>query len=174
MLLKNVGRIVNDNYVSLSGEAWGNGVISKIYVATLFGLLPLVFGAIIGLWSPLWADFVGPLISVVGVLTGFSINAIVLLTSHSSDRSYEIKTKVVDQTKDYTLYSILVGIITLVALIIGYILANGDLPLVLDLGISTMTIVSIIVYILVFHYFLMLFVIVHRLYSLVHGNALNN
>lgn len=178
MLLHNIGRIVHDNYDSLVAEAWGRGRPAQAYVGTVFIVLPIVAGVFFGLFSPLWTEFVGALVSVIGVLTGFSINSIVLLTGHSEADSYDLKTRVVNQTKDYTLYSILVGIILLVVLILGYIIANSDpIPIIENPyhnTVSDVQIASMLIYSFLIHYFLILLVITHRLYSLVHGNAIGN
>lgn len=177
MLLRNIGRIVTDNYDSLIDEAWGRGPASALLVIAGFGLVPVVLGLLGGYHVPVWVNFLSALISVIGVLTGFSINSIVLLTGHSESDSYSLKTKVVDQTKDYTLYSILVGIVLLITLTLGFLFVKAGFEYSITIRgfqFSILQLVSVIVYSVLAHYVLILLVITHRLYTLVHGNAIGN
>jgi hypothetical protein len=173
MLLENLQSIVVRNYTSLVDEA---GRFAKTRVALSFGFVPIVIGVLLGYYSPLWAKIVGALISAIGVLTGFSINSIVLLTSHSKENSYHLKTKHVNQTKDFTLYSILVGLVLLAALIIGYAGTSAEIQFSSIQNwkkpITTIPILSIVIYTLLCHYFMVLLSVTHRLYTLVHSDAI--
>ena len=115
-----------------------------------------------------------PILSVVGVLTGFSINALVLITGHDNNESYEIKKRVVEQTQDFTLYSILSGILLIVVITFGYVATNMSYPAWFPwkVSIPVVKIASVFVYTALMHYFLILLVISHRLYTLVHGDGL--
>jgi hypothetical protein len=179
MLFGNVPAIIKRNYSSLVHEVGYSGVTAKAAIVCIFGAIPVTLGVGLGYISPLWTGLVGALISAMGVLTGFSINAVVLLSNHDEDASYAEKTEVVNQTKDFTLYSILFGVIVLAVLILGFVTAKAK-PLVtiqFPANVPTITglqIVSAVVYTALIHYLIILLVVSHRLYSLVHGNALNN
>lgn len=177
MILRNIPRIVSDNYESLVHEAWGRGNASRLYVGLVFALIPSVIGVVLGYISPVESGLAGVLVSMVGVLTGFSINAIVLLSNHSAEDTFQQEIDAINKTRDFTLYSILVGIVLLMVLVLGLIIANsGPLPdslsANLSLPISGTQILSSLIYILVVHYFVVLLVIAHRLYSLVNTPVL--
>lgn len=169
MIIKNLGRIVSDNYESLVHEAPGNGAKSRGVVFLLLGVLPVITGLTLGYIAPIWTDIISGLISAVGVLTGFSINAIVLLANYSPEQMYRQKRKVIEQTLDFTLYSVLVGIMTLSIVVFGYILTQGQIPSFgIELPVSKLEIVSVIVYSALAHYVVVLLVITHRLYTLIN------
>lgn len=173
MLLENLWCIVTRNYASLVDEG---GSLGKTRVFVLFGLIPALIGGVLGFYSPLWPEIIGPLISAIGVLTGFSINAIILLSGHSVEESYDLEIKHVRQTKDFTLYSILVGFSLLIVLIIGSVISNAGfiihgVPSSLDAATGSQ-VLSVIVYSLICHYFLVLLSVTHRLYTLVHSDSL--
>lgn len=179
MIFGNIPKIIKRNYTSLLHEIKYSGITATVAIICIFGLVPITAGFGLGYISPLWTGLVGALISTMGVLTGFSINAVVLLSSHNKENSYEEKTNVVDQTKDFTLYSILFGIVVLGILILGFVAARAEplFTIQVPATIPTITglqIVSAMVYTALIHYLIILLVISHRLYSLVHGNALNN
>lgn len=172
MLLGNLGSIVARNYGSLIEEG---GSLAKLRVGLLFGALPSILGVVLGYFSPLWTGIIGPLISAIGVLTGFSINAIILLSGHSAEDSYDVERRHVQQTNDFTLYSILVGFSLLIVLVIGSVISNADFVIQeIPSGyqmVSTSQIFSAIVYTLICHYFVVLLSVTHRLYTLVHSDA---
>ncbi|OYR58757.1 hypothetical protein DJ83_14495 [Halorubrum ezzemoulense] len=140
-------------------------------------VIPLILAALFGLMTPIWTDFLGAMFSMVAVLTGFSINSLVLLNRHSQDGAYEAKTKVVDQTKDFSLYSILSGVVLLITLTLGYLIVESNIPQLVpsdwSLPITLLQGVSVVVYFILAHYLAMLLVITHRLYTLVHTDALS-
>lgn len=172
MLLGNLRSIVARNYGSLveEGGAW-----AETRVAFLFGLVPTTIGALLGYYSPLWGEIIAPLISAIGVLTGFSINAIVLLSGNLGDDSYPLEQKHLQQTNDLTLYSILVGFCLLIVLVFGVVTANIDFVLQeipAQYRIVTATqVLSVVVYSLTCHYFVVLLSVTHRLYTLVHSGS---
>ena len=172
MLLENLRSIVVRNYGSLVEEG---GSSAKIRVALLFGLTPIIIGTLLGYYSPLWSEIIAPLISAIGVLTGFSINAIVLLSGNLDDDSYPLEQKHLRQTNDLTLYSILVGFCLLIVLVFGAVTANIDIVLQEipnQYRIVTATqVLSVIVYTLTCHYFVVLLSVTHRLYTLVHSGS---
>ncbi|MFC5367224.1 hypothetical protein [Salinirubrum litoreum] len=178
MLLRNLPDIVWKNYSSLADESGFRGRRAWVFVVATFVVLPIAAGTVAGRYSPIWSDLIRTLITATGVLTGFSINALVLLTSHTAEKTYEQKTTIVEQTQDFTLYSVLVGVSLLLSLVGGYILTEASvvngMAIPFPVSISASQLLSFVVYSLLAHYFLILLVIVHRLYTLVDTNALNN
>lgn len=177
MLLKNIPTIVSNNYKSLVSETDSGKWASRIIVGLLLIIIPSSFGVVLGVLSPIWMNLLSALISVVGVLTGFSINTIVLLTGHSEEDSYNLQTDVVEDTENFTLYSILVGIVLLITVLIGFIIVRGNLlpkfnSLSVLVEVTGLQLLSVVVYSLMFHYLVTLLVISHRLYSLVRGDAI--
>jgi hypothetical protein len=171
MFLSNIGKIVSKNYMSLVEEAGGESRFPRLYVFFFFGFFPILVGALLGYYIELWAGFIGTLISVVGILTGFSINSVVLLSGHDADGIYEQRKDAVKQTKNFTLYSILIGIVLLAVLTLGYLMlqAGSDFPISFsNATITPLTAVSMSVYAILVHYLLILFFVTHRLYTMVH------
>lgn len=173
VLLQNIGRIVEDNYSSLVHEAPGRGKKSQLVVFGIFGFFPATAGFLFGLASPFWTSIITALVSSIGVLTGFGINSIMLLTNAATEDMYEQKRNMVNQTLDYTLYSVLVGLLSLVVLLFGFILSEANIPFSMPtIPISRAQLISIVVYFALIHYFMVLFVITHRMYSLINTNAI--
>lgn len=173
MLFYNIKRTTEECFHSLYDEV-GVERHPKLFVRAVFWGIPAIFGTALGLVSPIWGGIVAALASTIGILTGFSINAIVLLTGYSENDGYELKTNVVDKTKNITLYSIFLGVSLLIILILGLVITRARLPPGVEIPmISGMQAVSIAFYVVLTHYFMILLVITHRLYSLVHSDALN-
>lgn len=169
--MTNLRKIVSKNYSSLVEEAGGESPTSELYVFFFFGLLPILVGAVLGYYVELWAGFIGTLISVVGILTGFSINSVVLLSGQVADGTYQQRKDAVRQTKDFTLYSILIGIVLLAILTLGYLMTQvgADFPVSFSESLVTpLNLISATVYAVLIHYLLILFFITHRLYTMVH------
>lgn len=170
MLFHNLTRIVADNYTALAGESSWPDRIAWGYVTVVFIALPVTAGTALSFITPIWSGLVSTLTPVFGVLTGFSINAIMLLTRHSEEDSYSLETRLVQETRKFTLYSILVGL-TLIALLVGVLIASKS---TVTVQYDFTQIVSAGVYTVMLHYFLTLLVITHRLHSLIEGGAINN
>jgi D-alanyl-lipoteichoic acid acyltransferase DltB (MBOAT superfamily) len=171
MFLSNLGKIISKNCASLVEEAGGESRFPKLYVIFFFAFLPILVGVLLGYYIELWAGFISTLISVVGILTGFSINSVVLLSGHDANGVYEQRKDAVRQTKDFTLYSILIGIVLLSALTLGYLMlqVGSDSPISFsNTPIAPLTVASISVYAILAHYLLILFFVTHRLYTMVH------
>lgn len=177
MLLSNLGSIINRSFTSLVSESRGSGWYARSKVFVVFVVVPFLLALIFGLLTPIWTDFLGAMFSMVAVLTGFSINSLVLLNRHSQEDTYDAKTRVVDQTKDFSLYSILSGVVLLISLTLGYLIVATEMPQIIPAkwssSITLLQGVSVVVYFLLAHYLAMLLVITHRLYTLVHTDALN-
>lgn len=175
MLIGNIRSIVTENYASLVHEAKGKGKYAKSKVFLIFLLLPSVLGVFIGYTVPVWQGFISPMFPALGVLTGFSINMLVLLTGHSEEDSYNLKTEVVEQTQDFTLYSILNGVVLIATLIAAMVIMRGVLGSNQVFGLVPVEVVmvgiSILIYSLLVHYILVLVVMTHRLHSLVNIKA---
>lgn len=170
MLVRNIAQIITDNYGSLVEESAWEKPIAWSFLITLFIVVPASIGVILSFVTIIWSGLITSLATVLGVLTGFSINALVLLTRHSEKDSYELENTVVKRTREYTLYSVLVGISLLFVLFIGLVLANGNISpneLILQAG-------SAVIYSWVVHYFITLSVIMHRFHSIINGGAINN
>ena len=170
MLFRNLTQIVADNYTALAGESTWPGRIAWGYVGTVFIVFPVAAGIALSFVTPIWSGLLGTLAPVFGVLTGFSINAIMLLTRHSEEDSYDLETHIVQETRKFTLYSILVGL-TLIGLLVGVLIASKS---TVSIPYDFTRIVSAGVYTMMIHYFLTLLVITHRLHSLIEGGAINN
>lgn len=170
MLFRNITRIVADNYTALAGESTWQGRSAWGYVGTVFIGVPVAAGIVLSFVTPIWPELLGTLTPVFGVLTGFSINAIMLLTRHSEEDSYDLETHVVQETRKFTLYSILVGLSLIFLLVCVLIASRSTVSVPYDLT----RIVSAGVYTMMVHYFLTLLVITHRLQSLIEGGAINN
>lgn len=170
MLFRNLTRIVADNYTALAGGSRWRGRIAWGDVAVVFIGLPVVAGIVLSSVAPIWPGLLGTLTPVFGVLTGFSINAIMLLTRHSEEDSYDLETQVVQETRKFTLYSILVGL-TLIGLLVCVLIASKS---TISIPYDFTRIASASVYTMMVHYFLTLLVITHRLHSLIEGGAINN
>lgn len=170
MIFKNIIKIIRNNYSSLIHEIAVPEYFKTFLVVIIFLIIPFFFGLILGVLSPIGDGIIMSIASVVSVLTGFSLNAIILMLRHDPTESYELETKIVDQTKDFTLYTIIIGMLTLVILIFGHIAVKSEIYL----GFDGVIIYSIIIYSLLVHYFLGLFVILHRLFSLVRGGAIHS
>lgn len=168
MIFGNLRRIVSDHYSSLGEETGLSDPYDTLILAFIFGIIPLGLGFYLAIRVPLWSDFIAAAAPVLSVLTGFSINTIILLMRYNDEDGHPYEQRTVRKTKEFTLYSILLGVVIITALVFGFILTQfGQLN-----GISTSIVVSGLVYSLIGHYFLTLLVITHRLWSLIHGDAL--
>ncbi|GAA0648858.1 hypothetical protein [Salarchaeum japonicum] len=174
MFATNLWKIVRRNYGSLVEETGVGSPASEISVAAFFGAVPILLGSWFGYAIPIWTGFIGSLVPVVGVLTGFSINSIVLLSGQSDEDSYEQRKAAIRQTKDFSLYSILVGIVLLSALTVGFLLAKanpGAQIVIFDTVVTALQIASVAVYTILIHYLIVLLLITHRLFTMVHIDA---
>ena len=168
MLFQNISKIIWGHYGALSSGNPFKPWASRFLIFFVFFLIPITIGVVLGFISPLTSGIVTPFVTVLGVLTGFSINAIFLLFRHSDDNSYEEEIQVVEQTRQVTLYAVLIGIVLIACLLITAALTQGSIFFGDLLG----KIGSSLLYAATMHYFITLLVIVHRLYSLIHGGAL--
>jgi hypothetical protein len=168
MLFQNLSKIIRGHYSALDRGNAFTPVISKAVIFFIFFAIPAAIGSILGIISPLTTNIVAPFVTVLGVLTGFSINAVLLLFRYSEDKSYEEEIQVVEQTREVTLYSVFIGIVLVACMLVAAVLTQSDLffgELIEKTG-------SILIYAATMHYFITLLVIVHRLYSLLHGGTL--
>lgn len=170
MLFSNLGKIVRKNYSSLSAQSGLNAPYAGVLVGLIFGVLPIELGILLAHLTPVWTGLIASLAPVLSVLTGFSINAIVLLTRHTEVDSYDDESRVVSQTQDFTLYAVFIGLVLIAFLLFGFIVARSSLlrPY------PAIEVVSALIYSVLVHYFLVLGVVVHRMYSLVNGGALSS
>jgi predicted Na+-dependent transporter len=168
MIFGNLSSIVADHYSSLSDETALKKPVDQIFLAIVFVLLPLALGFALAQYVPIWSGFISSSAPVLSVLTGFSINTIILLMRYDSDTGHPYEQKTVQKSKEFTLYSILIGVVIIITLVFGYILTQIGTNVS-----STLTFfVTGIIYSLIGHYFLTLLVITHRLWALIHGDVL--
>lgn len=170
MLVANLWDIVKDHYASAVDASKWNGGVAKFHVFILFAALPLIVGITLGYFSPLWGGMLQILITVLGVLTGFSINSLVLLMRHSTEDSYNLESRMVDTARDYCLYAVLVGLILIVASLVGFALSKSAIDFHRNVKIAS----SVVLYTIVAHYFATFGVLTHRFYTLINGDAIEN
>jgi hypothetical protein len=168
MIFGNIGRIVSDHYSSLGQETGLKNPYDYLFLIIVFVIFPAVVGFTLANYVVLWSGFIAASAPVLSVLTGFSINTIILLMRYDEDGSHPYEEKTVRKTKEFTLYSILAGVALIICLVFGFILSRIDGAV----GAEIAFVVSGIVYSLMAHYFLTLLVITHRLWSLIHGDVL--
>lgn len=168
MIFGNIGSIISDHYSSLGQETGLQNPFDYVFLAAVFAVFPSVVGFVLANYVLLWSGFITASASVLSVLTGFSINTIILLMRYDKDGSHPYEEKTVRKTKEFTLYAILVGVILIICLVFGIVVSRiGGVA-----GIGLAFVVSGIVYTLMAHYFLTLLVITHRLWALIHGDVL--
>lgn len=168
MIFGNLRTIITDHYSSLGEETGLSKPYRYYFLAFLFGIVPLMVGGGLGWYIPIWTGLITASTSAVSVLTGFSINTLILLMRYNKNDSHPYEQKTVRKTKEFTLYSILLGVGLLISLVFGYLLTHVSI----STGTYLMKTISILVYTIIAHYFLTLLVITHRLWSLVHGDVL--
>jgi uncharacterized integral membrane protein len=168
MIFGNLKSIVGDHYSSLGDETGFKYPFDYIALVLLFFVLPLSVGFILAFYVPIWSGFISASAPVLSVLTGFSINTIILLMRYEPEGDHFYEERTVQKTKEFTLYTILIGVIIIISLVFGFILTqiNTENPVSLTL------LVTGVVYSLIAHYFLTLLVITHRLWSLIHGDVI--
>lgn len=168
MIFGNLRSIVTDHYSSLGEETGLRTPFDYILLVILFVVLPTGIGFVLANYVVLWSGFISASAPVLSVLTGFSINTIILLMRYDNDGAHPYEERTVRKTKEFTLYSILAGVLLIICLVFGFILSRISGAAGPDIAF----VVSGIVYSLMAHYFLTLLVITHRLWSLIHGDVL--
>jgi predicted Co/Zn/Cd cation transporter (cation efflux family) len=161
MIFKNISKIVKNHYISLAEETGFKPKPAGAILTVIFFLLPTVLGVVLGSAVTIWEGFISASAPVLSVLTGFSINTLVLLMRFDTKNSHQYDQSNVEKTKEFTLYSILIGVLIIIFLVFGFIIARMNLEGNEFVAIS----ISSITYALIAHYFLTLLVITHRLYS---------
>ena len=169
MIFKNLREIVRDHYTSLATETNYTSPYSYLIIAILFVLIPTVMGFFLAKYVTVWTGFVTVSATVLSVLTGFTVNTIVLLMRYNKDGSHPYEKKKVKQTKEFTLYTLLLGVVLLASMTVGMILSQVDNTIPSEVELVT----SGIIYSLLIHYFLTLLMITHRFWGLVHGDVLD-
>ena len=168
MIFGNIGSIISDHYSALSQETGLKKPLDYLVLAIIFVAFPGIVGFGLANYVVLWSGFITASASVLSVLTGFSINTIILLMRYDKDGSHPYEQRTVKKTKEFTLYAILSGVILIICLVFGIVVSRiGGAA-----GSGLSFVVSGIVYSLMAHYFLTLLVITHRFWSLIHGDVL--
>jgi hypothetical protein len=168
MVFGNLGSIVTDHYSSLGEETGLRTPFDYIFLGIVFILIPTGIGFTLGNYVVLWSGFIAASAPVFSVLTGFSINIIVLLMRYRSNGSHPYGDRTVKKTKEFTLYSILLGVVLIICLVFGLILSRIDGTI----GAEIAFVAGGTVYSLMAHYSLTLLIVTHRLWSLVHRDVM--
>lgn len=166
MIFRNLRRIVSDHYKSLAKETSLVYPVDYLVLAFIFAIVPLGIGSIIAYYVPIWQDLFSVAATVVTILTGFSFNTLILLLRYSDPNGHTFQQKFVNQTRKFTLYSILIGIIITISLVFGYV---AFVPAE-NIGGKFLFAVSTAIYSILVHYFLSLLVITHRLWGLTNSS----
>jgi hydrogenase-4 membrane subunit HyfE len=169
MIFGNIGRIVDDHYISLAEETGLDYPFDYGFLISTFVVIPSLAGYLLATYVTIWSGFIAASAPVLSVLTGFSINTIILLMRYNGEDEHPYEQNTVEKTKEFTLYSILIGVLIIATLVFGFILVQVEI----EAGATLPLAVSGIIYALIAHYFLTLLVITHRLWSLIHGGAID-
>ncbi|WP_229121677.1 hypothetical protein [Halapricum desulfuricans] len=161
MIFKNIFKIIKNHYASLAEETGYKPKPAGAILIIIFFLLPAVLGAVLGSAVVIWEGFISASAPVLSVLTGFSINTLVLLMRFDNKNSHQYDQSTVEKTKEFTLYSILIGVLIIIILVFGFIISRINL----EARSFTVIAVSSITYAFIAHYFLTLLVITHRMFS---------
>lgn len=168
MIFGNIGSIISDHYSSLCQETGLKKPVDYFVLAVIFVAFPVLVGFSLANYVVLWSGFVTASASVLSVLTGFSINTLILLMRYNKDGSHPYEQRTVRKTKEFTLYAILSGVVLIICLVFGIVVSRiGG-----SAGSELAFVISGIVYSLMAHYFLTLLVITHRFWSLIHGDVI--
>ncbi|WP_440769354.1 hypothetical protein [Natronorubrum sp. DTA28] len=103
------------------------------------------------------------LIPAISVLIGFSINAMLLLIGRVSDETTDREEKLIKNTRNHTMYAVIIGLATLV-LVVGFLVTSGETLIPIDLPFRTFT--SFILYSLIGHYIISLYLLPARFYAI--------
>ncbi|MFD1641457.1 hypothetical protein [Halohasta litorea] len=164
MIFNNLYRICEDHYGSLNSETGYKSPASEFILVFSFALVPILIGTVLGYFVTIWSGFIAASAPVLSVLTGFSINTLVLLMGYSEENPHPYEQNTIKKTKEFTLYSILIGILVIIVLVFGFILSRIEVTSPSEINF----LISAFVYSIMAHYFITLLVIAHRLYNLVH------
>lgn len=168
MIFGNLTRIVSDHYVSLGQETGLSSPYSYLFLLFIFWLLPLGFGFLLAKYVTLWIGFITASATVLSVLTGFAVNTIVLLMRYDKDGSHPYEQNTVRKTKEFTLYTLLLGVVLLMSMVVGVLISQIDGATISEIVFIT----SGLIYTMLIHYFLTLLVITHRFRGLIHADVL--
>ncbi|AHG00840.1 hypothetical protein HALLA_09700 [Halostagnicola larsenii XH-48] len=150
--------IVREHYKSLVSDS------SKKRAVIIFGVIPTAISIILILSGMnLTRDLAEVLIPAIAILIGFSINAMLLLIGRVSDEPTEREEKLVKNTRNHTMYAVILGLATLVIVLVFLISSKNKLAPV-DLPLRTMA--SFLIYFLIGHYIISLYLLPARFYAI--------
>lgn len=162
MGLFSIKELIKVHYCTILAES-----NSKHKIYFVFLIIPLAV-AILSFTQKITAtiDLMIAMVSMLAILIGFSINAVFLLMNGGSEEPSTDEIELFENTRNITIYSIIIGIFTLV--IAGILLTglsndfniNGKLPLILG---------SSVLSFLVTHYIITLLLLPARLYVIIES-----
>jgi len=156
-----------------------------------FGLIPLFISVVGTYLHPIDQNFIQILIPVMGILIGFSINAVILLMGKSHDNSDKFLedstaegksfissgkiSELYEHTRNHTHYILILGLIILVLLCFCYLVSRSRIvPHFIKTGYFYDWSLSIFLYSLLSHYILSVFLIPSHIYAIVEAEEKYN
>lgn len=164
MGLFSIRPIVNAHRESLSDES-----NSEHKVKFWFYILPALIAAFLVLLKIfITSSFALAVISMIAILIGFSVNAIVLLMDHVDEDMSSDEEKLVEGLRNLTLYSIIVGLVLLLLTGLSLLATTNDL---FEGCWIARAIVSFLLFTGLSHYLITLFLLPARLYVVVESET---
>lgn len=150
--------IICEHYRSLVSDS------SKIRTIFIFGIIPLTVSSLLILRGVnITNSLAEVLIPAVSVLIGFSINAMLLLIGRVSDGTTEREQKLIENTRNHTMYAVIIGLATLV-LVVGFLVTSGRNMVPVDFSLRPFA--SFVLYTLLGHYIISLYLLPARFYAI--------
>lgn len=149
--------IIREHFKSLIDDS------TKLGIIILFLIIPVLVASVaIHFKAFLDRSFIQTALSVLAVLVGFTINALVLLMG-TSEESYSTKQEeVLDKTRDHTVYSLVIGLV-LIGLASLFLVFYNQIS---SAGIGIIVVSTLILYTISTHYITTLFLIPARIYKI--------
>lgn len=163
MGLFSIRRIVEAHFCTLLDES-----NSDFKVWFVFLIIPIIissFSVITGIVATI--NIMIAVISMLAILIGFSINSMFLLVNSNNENQTSDEEELYRNTRNITLYLIIAGLITLSIAGITLIGLSND---ILQIGYMGLLVLSSILFLLLSHYIITLFLLPARLYVIVELN----
>jgi hypothetical protein len=122
--------------------------------------------ALVGLYSPITDSILSTMITALAILFGFTFSSL-LTTAQYSGRGDRLEKQIVQETRIGTSYALLVNLASLISVVLSSIFI-ADFSQIASLP---LTIISVAVYYLLFHYLLVMIYLMRYLYLLAVGGA---
>lgn len=151
--------IVQEHYRSLVSDS------SRLRTATIFGFIPGITGIVLSLSGILLTpEFTRIVISMLAILVGFSINALVLLMrDHEAIKDGTREAELMENTRNHTMYALIFGL-TILTYTGGIMLFQTS---GIDLGYLADIVGSSILFAGLVHYLQTLYLLPARLYAII-------